>query len=380
MKQDANKRTFARILCLERKRRCWTQAEVAEKVDTSSVNVSRWENGISKPLPYHRQNLCHVFGLTYEEFFPDLIDQLQEPALITEEESSARKQPLKDCLSHSSFHFNEPLMNIKDFYGRPREWVTLRSRLLKRSSTSIVGPRRIGKSWLLTYVKLIVTQQFTHHVHFCLFDANMPGCYSLESFMSTIFDELGVALLQISLTSSLIALEKVVRQKISQQQILVLCIDEFERLCEVPDFHLSFLEHLRALTQIGLVLIIASKRPLMDIVSEVLGEQGKTSPFFNVFEQVTLGPFSAYEARKFVIEKSAQADFQEPESEALLRYGQIQPQQWIPLRLQLAGKMLETDRQLAQYEDTSYYRPHDSTYWTDFKQRLEEAYSGAVQQ
>jgi len=202
---------------------------------------------------------------------------------------------------------------------------------------------------------------------------------SMEHFLRTVLNELNSPIPQTSLTSSLAMLEYIVCQMRNQQQILVLCIDEFEGLCTAPDFQLSFLEHLRALAQIGLVLVTASKRPLLDVVSEVLGRQGKTSPFFNIFEQLTLKPFNEYEAQKFVKEKSIQAGFLQQECEMLLRYGQTLSQQWPPLRLQLVGKMLETDKHLALHEDAGYYRPHDAAYWMEFEQRLEATYHGVVQ-
>ena len=45
----------------------WTQAELAEKVDTTFETVSRWERGIKTPSAYYRKRLCEVFGKTAEE-------------------------------------------------------------------------------------------------------------------------------------------------------------------------------------------------------------------------------------------------------------------------------------------------------------------------
>ena len=166
-------------------------------------------------------------------------------------------------------------------------------------------------------------RDFSEHIHLCYFDPKRPSCRSVEYFLRTVLDGLNIPIPPTSVSTSLVMLEyleHIVCQKRNQQQILVLCIDEFEGLCTAPDFQLSFLENLRALAQLGLVLITASKRPLLDIVGEVLGEQGKTSPFFNIFEQITLKPFNEYQARKFIDEKSAQADFLPPEREILLRY------------------------------------------------------------
>ena len=45
----------------------WTQADVAEKINTTSLNVSRWERGILVPSLHFRQKLCELFGKSSEE-------------------------------------------------------------------------------------------------------------------------------------------------------------------------------------------------------------------------------------------------------------------------------------------------------------------------
>src|SRR5260221_4184216 len=47
--------------------RGWSQQELADQIGTTSVNVSRWENGSTFPTPYFRQRLCEVFGKTPAE-------------------------------------------------------------------------------------------------------------------------------------------------------------------------------------------------------------------------------------------------------------------------------------------------------------------------
>ena len=46
----------------EREQRGWTQSEVAERIGSTRINVSRWENGITVPSPYYRKMLGEVFG------------------------------------------------------------------------------------------------------------------------------------------------------------------------------------------------------------------------------------------------------------------------------------------------------------------------------
>ncbi len=51
----------------ERFSRNWSQQELASHIGTTTINVSRWERGITTPNPYFRQQLCHLFGKGVEE-------------------------------------------------------------------------------------------------------------------------------------------------------------------------------------------------------------------------------------------------------------------------------------------------------------------------
>ncbi len=65
--------------------RGWSQHEVAERIGTNYVNVSRWERGITKPTPYFRRKLCQLFGKTEQEL--DLEIQPKEQKGLTEDAS-----------------------------------------------------------------------------------------------------------------------------------------------------------------------------------------------------------------------------------------------------------------------------------------------------
>src|SRR5947209_8756633 len=47
--------------------RGWSQQEVADRIGSTYVNVSRWERGITRPNPYFRRKLCALFGKSEEE-------------------------------------------------------------------------------------------------------------------------------------------------------------------------------------------------------------------------------------------------------------------------------------------------------------------------
>src|SRR5690348_2837459 len=52
------------LLRAARDERGWSQQALADAIQTTSVNVSRWENGKNIPSPYFRQRLCDVYGKT----------------------------------------------------------------------------------------------------------------------------------------------------------------------------------------------------------------------------------------------------------------------------------------------------------------------------
>jgi tetratricopeptide (TPR) repeat protein len=45
----------------------WSQADVAGKIGTTSVSVSRWERGITFPSPYFKEKLCQLYGKAERE-------------------------------------------------------------------------------------------------------------------------------------------------------------------------------------------------------------------------------------------------------------------------------------------------------------------------
>src|ERR1700736_2665119 len=50
-----------------RNERKLSQQQVADRLGTTHVNVSRWERGITRPSPYFRRKLSQLFGKTEEE-------------------------------------------------------------------------------------------------------------------------------------------------------------------------------------------------------------------------------------------------------------------------------------------------------------------------
>jgi tetratricopeptide (TPR) repeat protein/transcriptional regulator with XRE-family HTH domain len=65
----------------ERERQAWTQNDVAERIGTTQINISRWENGITFPGPYYRQRLGELFSKSLQELglIPESSEEHSEP-------------------------------------------------------------------------------------------------------------------------------------------------------------------------------------------------------------------------------------------------------------------------------------------------------------
>ncbi|MBV9230149.1 MAG: TniB family NTP-binding protein [Chloroflexi bacterium] len=293
---------------------------------------------------------------------------------------SLHETPTPSVPVNTAFLFCVPLTDVNEFYGRVSERNTILSRTHKRASTSIIGRRRIGKTWLLEYTCLVLREEPGHKFRIGLLDANAPGCTTVSKFTAQALKALD-APHRPRTVLTLDKLEDFARELKEKNCTPVLCIDEFEGFARQPqEFNLDFFNGLRSIAQYaGLVLVIASKKPLIDIVIDIVGDTGKTSPFFNVFEQITLHPFTRREAEIFAREKCSQVGFTIKEQGFLLQYGRLDTEQWPPLRLQLAGKILLEDK--SRIEGDPYcYQPDEPDYWKEFKTRLEEIYRGVVRE
>src|SRR5260370_22807918 len=55
------------LLKVEREKRGWSLAKLAEVLGTTARTVSRWEQGLAVPYPYYREQLCILYDKTAEE-------------------------------------------------------------------------------------------------------------------------------------------------------------------------------------------------------------------------------------------------------------------------------------------------------------------------
>src|SRR5579885_2827904 len=147
---DRNLSSFGAWLQRQRRARGWTQEELAERAGLSVQAISVYERGRKLPHKETFARLAEAFALeeAEERRWWNTIQQ----------ERSQRSSEL-EVEDDSIFHFNERLPHPGEFYGRIRERETLLSRTRRGACTSLVGPRRIGKTWLLDYLRLLAMER-----------------------------------------------------------------------------------------------------------------------------------------------------------------------------------------------------------------------------
>ena len=265
-----------------------------------------------------------------------------------------------------------------DLVGRARERQTLTDRSYKGLSTSLVGARRIGKTWLLDWLRLVAPHELGSRHRVAYIDASLDSCRNVAGFVTVCLRELGLPVDGQPAALTLTALENGVRSLRANNHVPVLCLDEFERFgrANQQEFDLNFFEGMRAIAGLGAAIITASKTPLMELVNQI----SDTSPFFNIFETVRVQPFASRESQLFINKFSATAAFDSFEQARLLELGQDPhaPGKYPPLRLQLVGNMLYQEKYPRYPEEVEPYLPNDPAYWQEFGERLDDKYYGMV--
>src|SRR5215472_14075019 len=119
----------------------WSQQELADRIGTTHLNVSRWERGLTKPGPYFRDKLCSLFGKSEQEL--DLASTGASSSYPLSETVSATTETLLDPAI--------PLQPALRLVGRDAEFKRLKRRLLTYGNvalTALNGLPGVGKTAL----------------------------------------------------------------------------------------------------------------------------------------------------------------------------------------------------------------------------------------
>jgi tRNA A-37 threonylcarbamoyl transferase component Bud32 len=191
------------------------------------------------------------------------------------------------------------------FFGRRREIESLYSAVYTHQCRSVVGERKLGKSSLLTAVAQ--PDMMAHYgldptrTLFIYLDLEGMASAEREDFWIEVLDRLSVILPPTATTLRdqverlldsgplrFTTVRRLLRRVRDTGLDLVLTLDEFEGLARNPSFEPDFYGEMRSLAgELGIVYLTASKRGLYELTyhhSDTL-----SSPFFNIFSEMTLG-------------------------------------------------------------------------------------------
>ena len=157
MKKAANA-SPNRALKRERELRCWSQADVADRVGTTSFNVGRWERGITFPGAYFRKQLCAIFEKSPQELgFLHLAEEGEAEDALENGQSATPAGEMNAAQSPpSSVEISSPIWYLPArrnpfFTGRTETLQTLHAALNAneagpRQALAICGLGGIGKT------------------------------------------------------------------------------------------------------------------------------------------------------------------------------------------------------------------------------------------
>ena len=140
----------------ERELRAWTQSELAERIGTTQVNVSRWEKGITAPSPYYRQKLGELFGKSVQEL--GLVPQNNEEVSISSD--------LFDSHSLSPLIWNVPYRRNPFFTGREDILTHLYAVLQNNKAAALTQPQAISGLGGIGKTQIAVEYAYRYSNHY----------------------------------------------------------------------------------------------------------------------------------------------------------------------------------------------------------------------
>jgi len=361
------------------------------KLDESKLSKSldyylgnrHWLEAPNPPGEEHKQALISAI----RQLISSGESELGLPAIDKEEQEIpvALRGPVgkkRTAISPSNpFTFGNPINEPERFIGRKAEIRQILNRLLSSAheSTSIIGERRIGKTSLLYYLSNpeIAEAHGLMSDQFCLFYVDFQGLTDItpQRFWQRVLGKMAKSICDDSLKPviesvikqnkfDLFDLEDVFEKTQDHGLTVVLFMDEFEYVTQNQNFKSDFFGGLRALAiHHGVALVPATRRELADLCHS---EEIKGSPFFNIFANVVLRPFSRAEVNELLdtYSNASGQSFDQADRDFIWNLGG-----GYPLFVQMAGyylvegRLQNLDRQdLAKFVTENFNQQVDSHY------------------
>ena len=201
-----------------------------------------------------------------------------------------------------------PITRPHQFFGREREVRRLVNwwRRLPLAHVALIGPRRSGKTSLLHYIRSQTAQPTPHlrpgqaavalpdpaHYRWIWVDFQDPRMRQLESLLRHLL--VGFELPIVEPCSLAYFLQQVEEQ--TQRRPTIILMDELGAGLTAPELDRSFWWGLRALVNAASDYQVAFCVAAHATPERLADDNDKTSPFFNIFNTVTLGPLTEPEA------------------------------------------------------------------------------------
>lgn len=250
----------------------------------------------------------------------------------------------------------EPINVLAKFFGRKKKTRRVLGFLHWGQCVSIVGPAKIGKTSLLSHVahpyvrakhRLTEEQTFVHLDGHSLTNLHEGECYlhireeAIRQIKSTVAVERGVGIRleemvrEASSTTTHYGLRTMFRSAQACGLKLVIALDNLDALNQNRFLGANFFSALRSLhtnPNHDMAYLVASQSPLDKL--EQICPEGPGSPFFNIFQQITIGLFREEESRRLAVTLLDLAGAKCPDfvMDCILELGRNEP-----CRLQRAG-------------------------------------------
>jgi serine/threonine protein kinase len=279
------------------------------------------------------------------------------------------------------------ISNPSEFFGRERDIRRIYSRLdaPRPQSISVVGDRRIGKSSLLYHIYRARNRKEHMRNHaetiFVYLDFQQDLEFDVPRFIDFVFNMLSYESMSdknyATREKSLHELKNVIRELHDAGKRIIILMDEFEVITRNPRFEAQFFALLRALANTYHVAYVTSSHE--DLQKMCHNADIADSPFFNIFSNLLLRPFSTDEALELIKMPSAQEGVPlEPHADDILGLAGL-----FPLFLQIAcsaafealaaDPSAELDWQRIREVFMEEARPHYQSIWDHFDEPSRES-------
>ena len=221
-----------------------SQQEVADRIGTTYVNISRWERGITRPNPYFRRKLCALFDKSEEELglVVSMARSTEERAIGGDEattraaSTSSSTQPIETISEHELYDSAIPLEPAIHLVGRESELSQIKKRLYNGGSvalTALNGLPGVGKTALS--ITLAHDPELRAHFQDGILWAGLGPNPNISGLLSRWGTLLGISTTEMTEISSVEEWAKTLRAAIGSRHML-LVIDDAWKLEEALAF------------------------------------------------------------------------------------------------------------------------------------------------